>query len=595
VPLPGDGLAVLERCGYSFAMRFISRDAWVRRELAQPDELELWMPLRGPAAMLLVVGLALAIRVYLSLTSYCISGDGVAYLAMARRFADGEWRAALDAVYSPLYPALISLMHRWVADWEIAGSLVSAILGSAAVATAYLMTREAFGCRELGVGAAVLMALHPQTAGYSASVRTEAGYFFLTTGACWLLLKALNERRVLVAASAGLTAGLAYLYRTEAVGFLALGIVLFLAAGWLWKQASHRWAFTAACAFAAVFIVVAAPYVAYLRLATGHWSIGREFTAAMMYGMSDVARNGGEWRRLGWSANVSPLGAIFDHPRLYADKVGQYFSVSVYNFVQALEPLLTVMLAIGIWVRGRARCAGLYRLFKELSQPRLLQGKGERAQKIDSLANRRELKQGSNLPEIFLAAVVIFYFCGFTLSYTGTRFMVHLIPFVFGLVTVGIIGVSRRLAQWCRPGSRRIVSTMVPAAILISLLPRTLWPNGYDMRGVRYAGQDIAQITKGPAAVAARDGRVAYYAGARLIELPSLPPHDFCGWLHSERGDFLMVGEHDEHFFNVARSLSCLELLKRYPRYGSGYFDLYAVRLSEQNGGSQSSGQIRPK
>jgi len=541
-------------------MCFVSRDALASRhwEFArQRDEQEVWMPHSEAAGMLLVVGFALAIRVYLSLTSYCISGDGVAYLAMARHFADGEWRAALDAVYSPLYPALVSLMHRWVADWEIAGNLVSTILGTAAVATTYLMTREAFGCSELGFGAAVLMALHPQTAGYSAAVRTEAGYFFLTTGACWLLLKALNERRVLVASSAGLTAGLAYLYRTEAVGFLALGIVLFLAAGWLWKQASHRWAFTAACAFAVVFIMVAAPYIAYLRIATHHWSIGREFTAAMMYGIGDVARNGGEWRRLGWSANVSPLGGIFSHPRLYADKVGQYFFVSVYNFVQALEPLLAAMLAIGIWVRGR----GLF------ARPR----------------------------EIVLAAVVLFYFCGFTLSYTGTRFMVHLIPFVFGWVTVGIIVVSRRVAQWCRSGSRRIVSAIVPAAIVITLLPRTLWPNGYDMRGVRYAGQDIAQITKGPAAVAARDGRVAYYAGARLIELPPLPPHDFCGWLRSQRGDFLMVGEHDEDLFNVARSMSCLELLKRYPRYGSGYFDLYAVTPHEQDGGSRSRGQTRPK
>jgi len=219
-------------------MDFISRGTGVWRCLdsaPKGDELELWLFHSGTAALLMVTGFALAIRIYLSLTSYCISGDGVAYLAMARHFADGQWRAALNAVYSPLYPLLISLMHRWIADWEMAGNLLSAILGTAAAVTVYLMTRQAFGRRDLGLGAAALIALHPETAAYSASVRTEAGYIFLTTCACWLLLKSLNDRRVVIAAAGGMAAGLAYLYRTEAIGFLALGILLFIAAGWLWN------------------------------------------------------------------------------------------------------------------------------------------------------------------------------------------------------------------------------------------------------------------------------------------------------------------------------------------------------------------------
>jgi hypothetical protein len=263
-----------------------------------------------------------------------------------------------------------------------------------------------------------------------------------------------------------------------------------------------------------------------------------------MYGMGDVARNGGEWRRLGWSATASPLKIIFADPRLYAEKVGQYFIVSIYNFAQALEPLLTVMLAIGIWARGRALFA----------TPR----------------------------EAFLAAIVLFYFCGFALSYTGTRFMIHLIPFVFGWVAAGIIVMSEKFAQWWRPGSSRIVRVAVSAAIAMILLPRTLWPIGYDMRGVRYAGEDIAKITTGPVTVAARDGRVAYYAGARLIELPPLPPDNICGWLRSHDGNFLMIGNHDEHAFNVTPTLHCLRLLKRYPRYRSGYYDLYMVRPPER-------------
>lgn len=591
-------MAVLSGYGYSFPMCLVSRDVQAARYSnlsRQREELHVRLLRNEPGGLLLVMGIALVIRLYLSLTSYCISGDGVAYLAMARHFSNADWRAALGAVYSPLYPALISIMHRYVSDWEMAGNLISAFLGTAAVATTYLMTREAFGSRRLGFGAAALMAVHPATAAYSASVRTEAGYMFLTTGACWLLFKALNQRRVAWAVSAGIAAGLGYLYRTEAIGFLPLGI-LFIAAGWLSKELSFRWALLAATAFAAAFMIIAAPYFGYLRIASGHWSIGREFTAAMMYGMGDVSQNGGKWRQLGWSPGVSSFQAIYLEPQLYAEKVGEYFLVSLYSFAQALEPILLVMLALGIWARGPACFA---RASSRLNE--IFRAARQRVHSSRTIFTRRTSNTGQSetqpvsrsqarrLSELFLAAIVLFYFCGFSLTYTGTRFMVHLLPFIFGWVVAGIIFASAKAAQWCRPASRSIARVIVPAAIGITLLPRTLWPLGYDMRGMRYAGANIAQMKKPAAAVAARDGRVAYYADARLVELPPSPPKDFCAWLRARGGDFLMIGNHDEQLFSIARNRRCLELLKRYPRYGAGYYDLYAVRAPDQARGSGAS------
>src|SRR5262249_48319985 len=130
------------------------------------------------------------------------------------------------------------------------------------------------------------------------------------------------------------------------------------------------------------------------------------------------------------------------------------------------------------------------------------------------------------------------------------------------------------------------IRAVIPAAIAMTLLPRTLWPIGYDMRGVRYAGEDIAKMTKGPATVAARDGRGAYYGGAQLIEMPPAPPDNLSRMLRLHDGDFLMIGNRDERAFNVTPTLHCLRLLKRYPRYRSGYYDLYAVRPLERAGHS---------
>ena len=109
--------------------------SWLPRGLASIP------PARALTATLVV---ALVIRVYLSLANFCISGDGIAYLVMARDFAAGDPMAALRQVFSPLYPLIIAGAHLVIPNWELAGDLVSAIIGTAAVVSIFAMTRVAF-------------------------------------------------------------------------------------------------------------------------------------------------------------------------------------------------------------------------------------------------------------------------------------------------------------------------------------------------------------------------------------------------------------------------------------------------------------------
>ena len=498
------------------------------------------------AALALTILLALAIRLYLSLTNFCIAGDGVAYLAMARDFAAGAPARALASVFSPLYPWMVAIAHRQIPDWELAGSVVSAVLGSAAVASVYLMTRAAFARDDIAIGAAVLTAIHPELAAYSASVRTEAGFVFLMTAAVWLLLVALQRRRGIIAAAAGVIGGLAYLYRTEAIGFVVFAAGFVLAGAPWWRRWSFRWAAWATAALVAGFIAVASPYLIYLRESTGHWSVGREFTAAMMYGMGEVAPDTLRWQRLGYSNSVSPFAPIMANPGLYAEKVAGDFCASLYGFVQALGAVLTVLLLIGIWRRGRA------------------------------LLN--------NFGEALLALLTLYYIVGFSFSYTGARFMVHLIPFTFGWVMLGLEAASARLGALLAGGRlARVAPGALATAIALVLLPQTLWPIGYDMRGVRYAGEEIARRTGGkPTAVVARDGRFAYYAGASFVLMPEGDVPDFCEWLgaHGEAG-YVALGNRDERRYRITAATPCVSLIRRYPRYGAGHYDLFAVRHSK--------------
>lgn len=497
-------------------------------------------------ALALIVTLAFAIRLYLCLTSYCIAGDGVAYLTMAREFAAGDSAKALASVFSPLYPWIVSIIHRLIPDWELAGNIVSAMLGSAAVVSVYLMTREAFERRDLALGAAILVAIHPEMAAYSASVRTEAGFIFFLTTAVWLLIAGLKQERIALVAAAGLVGGLAYLYRTEAIGLLMFGVGFVMVAALWWRKWSFIWTIAASTIFAIAFLIVASPYLIYLRETTGHWSVGREFTAAMMYGMGTVAPDSLAWQRLGYSTRVSPFAPLFANPRLYLEKVGADFIGSLYGFIQALGPLVSILLIVGLWRRRRAIPA--------------------------------------NLGEALLALLTAFYIVGFSFSYTGARFMLHLIPFSFGWVMLGLAAVSEGFTRTTTGGRFSRIPRCAPAiAFALVLLPQTLWPIGYDMRGVRYAGEEIARRTGGkPGAVAARDGRFAYYSGSAFILLPTDSIRDICVWLESQSAaNYLALDNHDERRLGIIAPPACISLVKRYPRYGAAYYDLFEVRRSK--------------
>lgn len=497
-------------------------------------------------ALALTITLAFAIRLYLSLTSYCIAGDGVAYLAMARDFAAGEPAKALASVFSPLYPWIVSIAHRLIPDWELAGSIVSAILGSAAVASVYLMTREALERRDLAIGAAILVAIHPGMAAYSASVRTEAGFIFLLTAAVWMLIAGLKRQRIAIVAAAGVIGGLAYLYRTEAIGLMLFGVGFVPAAALWWRRWSLKWAIAASTGFAIAFLIVASPYLIYLRETTGHWSVGREFTAAMMYGMGTVAPNSLAWQRLGYSTSVSPFAPLYANPRLYLEKVGADFFASLYGFIQALGSLLVILLVVGLWRRRRAI--------------------------------------SDNFGEAMLALLTAFYIVGFSLSYTGARFMLHLIPFTFGWVMVGLATVSDGFSRFTASERLSRIPRCTPAiAIAFIMLPQTLWPIGYDMRGVRYAGEEIARRTDGkPGAVVARDGRFAYYARAGFILMPTDAVPDLCAWLQSHSdAEYLALDNRDERRLGITTPPQCISFVKRYPRYSAAYYDLFEVRRSK--------------
>jgi hypothetical protein len=377
-------------------------------------------------------------------------------------------------------------------------------------------------------------------AAYGGSVRTEAGFIFLMTAAVWLMVNGLKLRRLVHFAAAGLIGGIGYLYRTEAIGLVVFGAAFIPLGGIVWRRWNFGWGLTASAVFSLIFLTVAAPYLLFLHSISGRWSVGREFTAAMILGMGDLTPKTAVWRSSGFLPSASPFAPVLTNPGLYFYKSALDFLASWYGFVQALGLVLTTFVLIGLWRRRR----NLY----------------------------------GNFAEAMAGLLVLFYLTGFSLSYTGTRFMSHLIPYTFGWVMAGIEGTSfvlERQAARCR--WLQIPRGALALAVGIVLLPQALWPIGYDQRGLRYAGEQIRDDSPAGTVVASFDGRVAYYAGARFVMLPSAPIPDLCGWLRNNQAGYLLVTDRDERPLRLRSEAGCAKLVERYPRYRNSYYDLFAI------------------
>jgi 4-amino-4-deoxy-L-arabinose transferase-like glycosyltransferase len=501
--------------------------------------------------VLILAVLAGAIRLYLVFTSYCISADGIAYIAMAREFHAGRWNSALSWVFSPLYPWLISIAYYVVQNWEIAGELWSAALGSAGVVLLFYLMRAVYGRRDIAAGAAAITAIHPMLAGFSASVRTEAGYIALVTAATLLLVRGAEHRRLRSVAAAAVVCGFAYLYRTEGVGIPVLFSAFLIGGSFAWRRWSTGWAIRAAAALVTIFLLIAAPYLLWMRSYTGHWTVGRELGVVTMEATGSTMGRLEQWREMGYRRSTSWLTPLRMNPALYLRKVARDFFGSCYAFVQALGPLLCVGLVIGLFTGGGA------------------------------IVKR--------WPEALLAALVLMYFAGFVLTDTGPRLMLHVVPFTFGWVAAGLIETAGWLdAAISRSPVSRFASgfNIVAATVAIALLPRTLFPLGYDQRGMRYAGHEIARRAGGgPVTIAGNDARTAFYANAGFIALPARPQSGeaLCGWLaaHPCAGYLMIDGRAERRWGGSWREKPCLVPIKRYPRVGDTYYDLFAVRGAE--------------
>ncbi len=475
---------------------------------------------------------AFVLRLILTLrVEHVISPDGVEYVTLGRNLVAGNFGAGMSTYFPPLYPLLVGLSSLVFPDAEFAGRFVSVVAGSLLVVPTYELIRRWYGSRVALVGAA-LVALHPVLVYYSTVVLTEATYTLLFTCGVLAGWAALDGGSARAHALAGAAFGACYLLKPEAAAFVLLLVVLVLCRKLFDRAHTLRLTARNAVVLVAGFVLLAAPYLIYLRQRTGGWTFSGKTAGHILQGSR---RAGGDL-----STHVAPhLDALT--PGL-ANTIVQLAKALrfEYELFNLLFPVVLIMLAaLGLfrerWTRARA------------------------------------------WREAYLLAFVLATLAGYAVTLPNIRFFVPLVPLVLCWVSRGLIefegwtietmksfGESRGL-------SRRVERLFVPlvaALLLASLVPVTV----YLLRGDKwgdYGGQKRAAVwikehdAEPSPVVMATVPVAAFYARGRHV---TLLDEDYAAFIERARREGVgHVVVNEREFKNMKRLRTLLEEAGEHP------------------------------
>ena len=241
---------------------------------------------RDYLAIFLLIALAAAVRIYLYSVTSIISRDGVTFLSLAEYFYGGDFAEGLSHDYHPAYPMLIGALFYPLKDFQLAGQMISIVAGSLLVLPVFYLGKGLFN-ETIGFGAGVLVVFHPYLVRFSTDVLSDSLYIlFFITGICigW---RALGKRKPLYFFLTGVSTALAYLTRPEGVGILVVLGFWALIIGTNGIRLPNKKDFACTVLLTLGFILVASPYLIYLKEETGHWTLTKKKDIKKLIGIEE--------------------------------------------------------------------------------------------------------------------------------------------------------------------------------------------------------------------------------------------------------------------------------------------------------------------
>lgn len=319
-------------------------------------------------ALIIIMILGLALRLFFVRYRFAVAFDEVNYLKLG---VSGHLHGLADVLHtywSPLLPTLISFFCKFFPDYEFAARMVSITAGVILLIPVYFLGKNAYD-EKVGILAAAFVAVFPPIAFQSTLILTEPLTMLFGTLAVFSGLKMLRQYSTGHAVQAGLFSGLAYLSHPLGFGF---GVLL---VAWLLAGCIFKWFLIKPLrlvyllpAFIAGFVVVASPYLIYLKQTTGAWTISAKGTANLQM-ETPLQGEESSFRALDSSNKYVPIDLVFHQGNFLQATDGGNNSVRkvrVGNFVvkyiknsadmlkKAIPEMLTVipLLLLGVGLFG---------------------------------------------------------------------------------------------------------------------------------------------------------------------------------------------------------------------------------------------------
>lgn len=270
---------------------------------------------------------ALLVRVAVSWYCGAAQPQEIRYITIARGIISGQGFVGLDTRYPdiiqpPLYPMMLAVAFLLPGPELAVARFVSAVMGALLVLTGAGIARRVLGDRAAR-RTGWLIAFYPLLAHMSGMAITESTFTTLVTAALLLLWRAVDTPTAsgstrLSLIGTGLLLGLAYLTRPEGLTYLAAAIFLVVIFAFLKSLPLPR---RAKGGLAAVwlllgFLVMATPYLVWVRSQTGRWLLAPK--AVLVEVHHNLIQEG---QRENWKEPYdSPL--FYEHVRFSLNKDG---------------------------------------------------------------------------------------------------------------------------------------------------------------------------------------------------------------------------------------------------------------------------------
>lgn len=455
----------------------------------------------------------LAVRTYFIQFCKFISADGAAYATLGKAFIADGWFGGPN--HPPLYPALVGLMSLIVPDLELAGRIVSVIMGSFLVVPLYFLGTTLYN-KKTALMVCLLVIVWPSIRSWSTEVMTQATYMTLVLSGIYFFWIAFERQSKVLSILTGFFMGLACLTRPEVLAiFFSISVVLFV------RGVSSKIPFKNLFFFFFLawvsYLAVLFPYLYELHEQTGRWQLtgksgmALSLTLDKYYGKVDTRRKP-NFKGLGY------LEILKKHPHVIRENTKNNFKKAV----QSMLPWYGWLLAfIGI-ISGRWRQKDVF---------------------------KRLFLLGTFTP---LLIIIVFFFI-------GPEYTQPYLPILFLWIGFGALCVERKLlalvnlVKW--PGIKRVL-VYVPISLifvtifslntLVGQIPaKSNKPYHYRDDGGRYDEKKIGLLLDKylpkDAKIMTRSSKIMFYSNREYVDIPQAGFSDILRTARNSGVNYLVV------------------------------------------------------